>query len=229
MRRAPRTEVIAMRAPRLIHQHKFDLAADALLLSSGTFALTASLGLTLFWLSGGFDAGSAADQAMSDSPLAVAVSLLMLAAGLIVGPALAWRLHGHAFKPKLMLAFLGGPAVVYALALPAAGLAWLLQQVLGRFIDFEFAGAISLLVIIGVLYLAVLVHAARDAAAPAGDPPALERMRLLSLLGLLLLVFVVAGALAMEANGEMGDAIIFAMLMGFSGSATVSVAAWLDR
>lgn len=217
-----------MRAPRFIHQHRFDLAADALLISSGLFSLVASVGLTLMWVTGGFQPGSAADAALSDTPLAVLVSLLMLGAGTLLGPLLAWRLHGHALHWRHLIALVGGPAVLAVVSSLVPLLATVFHWLLRPLTDNEFVGPLAVGVLFAIPYCMLLLHAWRDAMAPAGDPPALERMRMLSILGLLLLVLVVAGALALGLSGEIGEAFAFAMIMGFSGAAIVLVAAAID-
>lgn len=218
-----------MRAPRFIHQHKFDLAADALLISSGLFALVTSIGLTLLWVTGHLPTteNSPIDDT-SESPLAALLSLLMVGAGLIVGPALAWRYHGHALRIRLLAApiaaSIGVSVVVIVLSLVASGLQYLLNPLSAE----EFTGAIVVLTLVSLLYLGALWHAVRDAMAPAGDPPQLERLRLLALSSLLVLVFVIAGAAALGYGGGIAEALIFAMLMGFIAAGATMVASAIE-
>lgn len=217
-----------MRAPRFMHQHRFDLAADALLISSGLFSLVTSVALCLMWLFGVFEPGSAADQALSDSPLAAALSLVMLFTGAVLGPALAWRLHGYTLRWRHLIALLGAPVVFGAVSVIVPLAAAALQFALRPVTDWEFAGPVALLVLVAIPYFMILWHATRDAMAPAGDPPALERLRLLSITSLMVLVFVVAGALALGLTGELGDALVFTMLIGYAGAVTATTAAALD-
>lgn len=212
-----------------MHQHRFDLGADALLLSSGCFAAIASVGLTLMWLLGGFESGSTADQALSDTPLAVIVSLGMLAAGLLVGPIAAWRLHGHTLHWRHLLALVGGPALLGAVSTLLPLLASVFQPLLRSFTSAEYAGAMLAGALMVIPYLMLLWHATRDAMAPAGDPPMLERMRLLSLTSLGVLVLVVVGGLVLGVGGEIGEALAFAVLMGYSGASIVLVASGIDE
>ena len=79
-----------MRAPRFMHQHKFDLAADALLISSGLFALAGSAVLIVVWLFGGFQ-----DASTANSPDLISDS--WLAAGL--NQAQAAELMGYSLQP----------------------------------------------------------------------------------------------------------------------------------
>lgn len=219
-----------MRAPRFIHQHKFDLAADALLLSSGLFAITCSLTLLVVWLLGGFlpESGPGTTDTISDTPLAMGLGFLTMLAGTVVGPALAWWLHGRTFRWRLLLALPLAVAVMSVLAMVMPLLATVFELVLSPVTDWEFAGPVATLAVVTVLYGVVMVHAMRDAMAPAGDPPMLERMRLLSLVFLAVLALVVAGAAAMGYY-EIGEALIFAMAMGFAAAAVTGLADVVDR
>lgn len=219
-----------MRAPRFIHQHKFDLAADALLLASGLFALTCSVSLLIVWIFGGFlpESGPGDQDVISDTPVAFGLGFITMLAGAVAGPALSWWLHGRTFHWRLLLAF---PLSVPVLAVPAiaapllaTGFQWLLSPVT----DWEFAGPMTLLALLTILYGIALVHAMRDAMAPAGDPPLLERLRLLSLVFLAALALVVAGAAAMGYY-EIGEALVFAMVMGFSAAIVTAVADLVDH
>lgn len=218
-----------MRAPRFMHQHKFDLAADALLISSGLFALAGSAVLIIVWLFGGFQDGSTANgpDLISDSWLAAALSVLATLVGVVGGPALAWRLHGYRLHPRLIIATLATPISILVVGLLAPVLSGVFQWLLTPFTDWEFAGAVALLVVVSIPYGIVLLHAARDAMAPAGDPPMLERMRLLSLTALLVLLFVVAGAIAID-RAEVAEALIFTMGIGLGAISTTIAAAYLE-
>lgn len=222
-----------MRAPRFIHQHRFDLAADAVLLSSGLYALACAIGLTIWWVSFGLptDATMLAgtESSLIENIVSVVLALLMVSMGTVIGPALAWRLHGRAWHWRLLLAAVAAPVLFGAVTATFPLLASVFAFLLRPFTTAEFAGGLVLLVLLAAVYLVILAHAARDAMAPAGDPPLLERLRLLSLTGLLLLALVVGGALMLGYSGELGDALIFAMLVGFSAAAVVLVATALDR
>ncbi len=213
-----------MRAPRFIHQHKFDLAADALLLASGLFALVASIGITLLWVTGDIPD----DVSESASVLSQLLSLLMLVIGAFVGPALAWRLHGRRLRARLLFAPFLSILAVSGLMILLSFVASLVHWLLSPLTAWEFTGAIVILVVTSTLFIGILWHAMRDAMAPAGDPPQLELLRLLSLLGLVVLAFVVAGAAALGYGGGIAEALIFAMLMGFAGSMTTVFGNRLD-
>lgn len=218
-----------MRAPRFIHQHKFDLIADALLLTSGLFALVCSLAVTVTWLFGGL-----ADPASTSpgSALEIALGLLTsvaLVVGVIGGPAWAWHLHGRRLHWKLLLAVPVAGAAFFVIALAAPLLSTFFDAVLSPITDTEYRGAVMLLVVVSLGYITVLVHAMRDAMAPAGDPPMLERLRLLSLTALLLEVFVVAGAMALGYGAEIGEALIFTMLVGIIAAVTTAAAGYFDN
>lgn len=216
-----------MRAPRFIHQHKFDLAADALLLSSGLFALVGSFSITVVWLVGGFDRGTSVTPPTMSSGLLPGVGTVLLIAGVVVGPALAWHLHGRRLHWRLLLAIPALLPVASGLGFVGMMLARFFDLLLSPFTDSEFAGAICVLVLVSILYLTVLSHAIRDAMAPAGDPPMLERLRLLCLTSLVVLAFVVAGGVA-AGFAEIGEALIFAMVMGFAALIVTVVTAWVD-
>ncbi len=218
-----------MRAPRFIHQHKFDLAADALLLSSGLFALVASVGLTLMWVTGHLPTSeNLSVDDPTETPLGVILTLLMMLVGLLVGPALAWRNHGHALRWRLLiapiLASVAAGVIIIVLSFIASGLQYLLTPRSAG----NFTGAIVILAIAALLFVGIMWHAVRDAMAPAGDPPQLERLRLLSLSGLVVLTFVVAGAGALSYGGGISEALIFAMLMGFIAAAATMVASAME-
>jgi hypothetical protein len=218
-----------MRAPRFIHQHKFDLAADALLISSGLFALATSIGLTLLWVSGHLPVTE--DSPIDDSTTSVfaaLLSLFMLLVGLIIGPALAWTNHGHVLRWRLIVAPFAAAFVVSMIVIVLSFLASGIQYLLTPVAAEEFTGAVVVLVVVALLFVGVLWHAVRDAMAPAGDPPQLERLRLLSLSGLVVLVFVVAGATALGYAGGIAEALIFAMLMGFIAAAATMAASAIE-
>lgn len=218
-----------MRAPRFIHQHKFDLVADALLITSGLFALMCSVAVTVAWLFGGLTDPSAANSPSSTLEVAMgALTSLALIGGVIGGPAWAWHLHGRRLRWRLLLAIPAAAAAFFVIALVAPLLSKLFDALLSPFTDFEYRGGIMLLTVVSLGYLTVLIHAVRDAMAPAGDPPLLERLRLLSLTSLLLLVFVVAGAMALGYGGAIGEALIFTMLVGIIAGATTIAATFLD-
>lgn len=222
-----------MRAPRFIHQHRFDLTADAVLLSSGLYALASAIGLTIWWVSFGLPTDAVmmegTESSLIENIVSVVLALLMVSMGTIVGPALAWRLHGRVLHWRLLLAVVAAPMLFGAVTATFPLLASLFAFLLSPFTRAEFAGGLVLLVLIAAIYLAIVAHAARDAIAPAGDPPLLERLRLLSLTGLVLLALVVGGAIMLGYSGELGDALIFAILVGFSAAAVVLVAGFLDR
>jgi len=199
-------------------------------LASGLFAATCSLSLLVVWLFGGFlpESGPGTEDVISDTPAAAGLGALMLLAGIVAGPALSWWLHGRSFRWRLLLAIPFGAAVLAAFASLAPLIATLLETVLAPVTDWEYAGAVALLVVLTGLYGAVFVHAMRDAMAPAGDPPLLERMRLLSLVFMAVLALVVAGAAAMGYY-EIGEALIFAMVMGFSAAIITAVADLVDH
>ena len=216
-----------MRAPRFIHQHKFDLAADALLISSGVFALACSVVLVIVWLLGGMQDSAGADS-ISDTWLAGALSSMATLVGVVGGPALAWQLHGRRLHPRLIIATLATPIAILVVGVLAPLLAMVFEWMLQPVTDYEFAGAICVLVLVTVPYVLVLVHAVRDAMAPAGDPPLLERLRLMSLTALIVLVFVVAGGMAIG-SPEIAEALIFTMGIGLGSVATTISATYLDR
>jgi hypothetical protein len=221
--------VIEMRAPRFIHQHKFDLFADALLITSGLFALVCSIALTLVWLFGGFanQSGELGPDSTVDAMVGALTSLAVIG-GVLGGPAWAWHLHGRRLQWKLLLAVPAAAAAFFAIALGAPVLSMLFDIPLSLVSDSENRGGAALLVLVSIGYLTVLVHAMRDAMAPAGDPPMLERLRLLSFTALLLLVFVTAGAMALGYGAEIGEALIFTMLVGIIAGATTVAATYID-
>ncbi len=207
-----------MRAPRFIHQHKFDLAADALLIASGLFALVSSIGITLLWVTGDIPDVGSVDVSESASVLSQLLSLVMLVIGAFVGPALAWTLHGRNLRARLLFAPFLSAFALSGLMILLSFVSSLVHWLLSPLTTWEFTGAIAILVVSGTFFVGILWHAMRDAMAPAGDPPQLERLRLLSLLGLVVLTFVVAGGAALGYGGGIAEALIFAMLMGFAGS-----------
>lgn len=218
-----------MRAPRFIHQHKFDLVADSLLLSSGLFALVCSVAVTLTWLFGGLPdpATGTTTASLLGVVLALLTSLAMVA-GTFGGPLWAWHLHGRRLRWKLLLAVPAAAVSVFVIVVVAPLLSSVFDLVLTPFTDAEYRGAVMLLVIVSLGFITVLVHAARDAMAPAGDPPMLERLRLLSLTALLLETFVVAGAIALGYGTEIGEALIFTMVVGIIAAVTTTAATLLD-
>lgn len=226
-------EVSPMRAPRFIHQHRFDLAADAILLASGLYAAVTSLGLTVWWVTGSLPTTNT-DLGTRSSTGAVGVvisvfSSLMIIAGAVVGPALAWRLHGHALRWRHAVGLFATPLLIAVLGIVLPLLSGILGLLAKPFTSNEYAGPIGTAIVFSVLYVALLVHAARDAMAPAGDPPLLERLRLLSLTALVVLALVVAGALALGYASQIGEALIFAELFGFTAATAVLIAALVDR
>jgi hypothetical protein len=195
------------------------LAGDALVVTSGLFAWLASVAGALMlagWDMPAVEAGGVGWQ----SVLAGAISLLMLVSATLLAPATVWWLHGRrASLWALLGALLAGPVAMLAAALLAPALSTVLGFLLKPLTDWEFAGPIALLVIVGIGYLVALV-AALFAHRPAGERRGLHVLRWISAGGLVVLAAVVVAAMLAGVSGEFGEAPIFAMVFG-AGSAVI--------
>ncbi|HWS57357.1 MAG TPA: hypothetical protein VN257_02370, partial [Actinotalea sp.] len=189
------------------------LAGDGVLLTAALFgAITGATALLL--LPDGQTSTGAEWLAGLSAVLSLGVA--------IAGPALVWLMYGRRITWVAVLgALLGGFAaggLFMAFTLVAGALGWLVSSV----VDNELAGLIALVVIIGVAFVAVVVwlgvDAVRDLAPARREHLRIDVVRIVSAVALGVFAVGLAIWLAGHPQDEGGEAMIFAIAMGFGAA-----------
>lgn len=197
-----------------------ELGADGLLLTAGAFGALAGVAFLIEWLTPG--------SIETASPALGFVIWLFTVAGFLVGPLLAWKLHGRHFDGRGILAvviglFVGG-AVMQATAMVVAGLSYLV----GLLFSGEFTGPLIMLTILAAAALGVvvwiMVDAVRDLSASRRNHVALDVWRIVALTAVI--AFVIGSVLRQIAVPNEGviEADVFMLAGGVVGGATVMAA-----
>lgn len=213
---------------REVVRERLDLAGDALVVTSGLFAWLACI-MVAMTMAGWDMLAAEAGGAGALGILASVLSLVMMFAGAVGGPVLVWWLHG---RKASWLALLGAVVAAPLVVLTAAVLAPALSAVLGLLLkpltDWEFAGAVALLVLLAICYVTAIVRT-MFAHRPAGERRQLLHLRWISAGGMVVLAALVTAALLTGVTGEMGEALIFGMMFGAGAAAMVTGADLADR
>lgn len=204
------------------------LAADGCLITGGTFAVMMGAAFVLDWL------GVAPLSEPGGSGIDLALSLLswlLQVGGFVVGPLLAWRLHGRPLNRSALVAlFLGFPVSAMLIA-PVAMLAPAVDWFVGLFSSVDYAGAVTYLVAIVLVIAAAIVwvdvDALRDLARDRRESIGLDAGRLLATLVILAYWAVV---IAKMASGEDAlEAGVFLLLGAVHGAGVVTAAHFIGR
>lgn len=201
------------------------LAADACLMTAATFSVAVGAQFAAF---------AALGSPKHDSIVMGVVTAVLMLAGAIAGPVLAWLLYGRPIRWVTVLGAVVGAGAVG----PVAALLPVVPTVLGwplkLFTDAELAGPIALLVLASAAFVALVawlvVDTVRDLVPGVRVHLRLDAWRLAAVAVLVVLVSIV-GVSAMRAPGsEIVDAVVFAMLAGVAGAgmaAGADLATWL--
>jgi hypothetical protein len=192
------------------------LAGDACLLTAAAFGLVMGV-LALTFAREGEPAGTWV------SLLSAVLSLVVV----ILGPLVAWRLHGRHLTGIAVLGaviggFVGSNVVGILVMLVFAPLGWLVSQVGGS----ELAGLILMVVVVGAAFAALMAwlvaDGVRDLSLSRRAHLRLDVLRLISTA--VMVVFAIGVWLWTSAHpgDESGEAIIFAMFAGMSAAIVVT-------
>ena len=221
-----------MHEPSVATTRRIDLAADALLITSGGFALVTAVLMAPLAFGGSSPLNDTSDPVTAWDWVVLAFTLAGMFTGIALGPLAAWRLH---HRPGSWRAFLGGvvafPTLVFAIGLLAPVLATLLDAVLSPVTDDEYAGPLALLVLASLLYLWLAWHSVKvlfGVAEAGGAWSGLQWLRTVAVLSMMALAGIVTVVVS-RGDGEAGEALIFAMVAGFAGAAAVLGADALTR
>lgn len=155
------------------------------------------------------------------------LSAVLSLAVVILGPLVAWRLHGRRLSWMAALgaalgAFVGSNIVGMLVMLVFAPLGWLVSQLGGS----EFAGLMAMVVVVGGAFVALLVwlvtNGVRDLSPSRRVHPRMDIVRVISAAALVVFAIGVALWTADHPGGESGEAIIFAMLAGLVAALAVA-------
>lgn len=203
----------------LAEESRGELAADGLLLTAGAFAALAGIGFVIEWMTPG---------SIETAGLALGIVLWLLSvSGFVVGPVLAWRLHGRRLDTRgitaLVIGLFVGNGAMYLMAMVVAGLSFLL----GLFFQGEFTGPIIMLSLVALGMAAIVVRliagAVRDLAAERNHVT-LDIWRIVALVAVI--AFVVGSVLRQIAVPGEGviEADVFMIAGGVVGGASVLAA-----
>ena len=206
---------------------QLDLVFDACVITMGLFSLVtaAELGVT-----------AALGGAALPGWLEFFSSGLVLATA-IGGPILAWWLHGRRFTWMALLGGFLGALIVGALALSSQWVAIPLTWLISPVSTADSAGPIALLTVLGAVVIVVivwqLVDAVRDIFPARRVHVVLDILRVVSVIGIVSLRFVVNTVIQSNATGEIGEALVLALIVGVAGAAMVGGAelltVWAER
>jgi len=199
------------------------LGGDGCLLTAGTFALMISAAFVLEWLGVvplGEPHGSGISLALSF------LSWLLQVGGFVVGPLIAWRLHGRGFGKADVPGLIVGFPVGGALVMPLAMLGPLIDWFVGLFTPAKYAGAIGYLAFVVFAFLVVLVlvdiDALRDLSVTRRSHLPLDVGRLMATAAVVAFASVVVAKM-IAGEGAL-DAWVFLLLAGIQGAFVVVVA-----
>lgn len=186
------------------------LAGDGLLVTSALFGVLTAMMLSLV------------NVLPKDSVWIGVLAFVLMVAGAIAGPVIAWRLHERRIDGAAVLGGVIGYGVagpVFMLAAAFAGaLGWLLSPISKS----EFAGPIALLIIVSAAYLGCIVwlvaEAVRDLASKERRHERIDWARLAAAAVLVLFAVGVTALALRPGEGEMFEAFIFAYVSGIGGA-----------
>lgn len=219
-----------MHSPKFIAQSKFDLSADALLLSSGLYSATGVVALPLWWITTGRHINPATPGAglIEDSGLAWLLTAVMLMVGFYVGPLLAWQLHGRHQRLRLALAPAISPIIIGLIAALGPFFAGLYQVVLSPITDWEYAGPTAAFVVLWAVYLVLMRHAVLRILREEHGLW-LRRLSIASVVAVAAFGVVIGGALVNGYDVTVIEELLFVLAIGFGGGLTTHIAALLDE
>ncbi|HZW45422.1 MAG TPA: hypothetical protein VFF32_13735 [Dermatophilaceae bacterium] len=154
-------------------------------------------------------------------------SALFSLAVVIVGPLVAWRLHGRRLTCMAVLGavvggFVLGNVVGMLAMLVLVPLVWLVTSVSGS----EIAGLIVVVVLVGGAFVALLVWLVVDGVGDLSpsrrEHPRLDVVRFISVAVLVVFAIAVGIWTARNPGGETGEAILFAMMAGVGAAMIVT-------
>ncbi|HEX5336522.1 MAG TPA: hypothetical protein VFW55_11610 [Propionicimonas sp.] len=194
------------------------LAGDACLVTAAAFSLVMGA-LALTFLPEG--------EPPEDMTGVQLLSALFSVAVMIVGPLVAWRLHGRRLTWIAVLGAVAGGFVMGNIAgmlamLMLAPVVWLVSSVSGS----EIAGLVAVIVVVGGAFVALLVwlvvDGVRDLSSSRREHPRLDVVRFIS--AAVLVVFAIGVALwtARHPGDETGEAILFAIMAGLGAAMIVT-------
>ncbi len=201
------------------------LAADACLMTAATFAVAIALQFALVGLFG---------PAEEENVFFAVATLVLLVLGTVSGVALAWRLYGRRIGLVTVIGAFVGMSVAGPLTMVLPVLSSIFAFVLRSVTTAEMAGPVALMVAASVAFVALIVwlvvDTARDLVPERRVHVRLDAWRLIALLVLVIYTSVVTVVSLRSPDGEMIEAVIFAMLAGIVGAAAVAgadLAHWL--
>ena len=208
----------AMRSLKsVVTKERGALAGDACLVTAAAFGLvTGALALT-FMPEG---------DPPEDMTWVQLFSAVLSLAVVIVGPLVAWRLHGRRLTWMAVLgAVVGGFVLGNVVALLAAvvlvPLVWLVTSV-----STEIAGLVAVVVVIGGAFVALLVwlvvDGVRDLSPSRREHPRLDVVRFISVAVPVVFAIGVGIWTARNPGDESGEAILFAMMAGVGAAMIVT-------
>lgn len=208
------------------------LAGDACLITAAIYAA----GMLIFGVVMTFVPGLSGPQGPTDvlGGLIAGLGNLIGFAALVVGPGIAWRLHGREFSNNMIAGvILGGLLAFILMAVGALALTGVAIG-LGKLTGWEFAG---LIVVAGALLAAFLVmvfrldlDAMKDMNPEASEHLTLDRARMLATLVIAVFLVGVALVIWLRPGTEFGEAVLFALGAGaFGGIVAAFTDAWVRR
>lgn len=211
-------------------REKFDLSSDALLISSGLYAASASVSLPLWWWMTGrhIDPATPGAGVIESSVFAWTLVSIMLVLGLYVGPAIAWALHGRRQRLRLVVAPIVSPIVIFIIALLGEPFSAVFQQAMSPFTDWEYAGPAAAFGVLGAVHLALVLYALLRIPAHRDDAPSLRHWRMFSFLALGALTVIIAGALFNGYDSTVIQSLLVILAIGYAAGLTTHMAAVLD-
>lgn len=192
------------------------LIGDGLLLTAATSGIALGLLLTMFTGAGSPGPGLFWELA----------NMVLLAAGTVAGIVGTWWLHGRRITGAAVLGGVVG-GTTGGLFLPLIALvAWALGLVTGLFTTWEFAGPVAAAGLFVCAFLALaawlVADAVRDLSATRREHVRLDVIRIGALIALLLSTALVIVLAMRPGQGEMAEAILFALIAGVSGALVIA-------
>jgi hypothetical protein len=200
-------------------------AGDACLMTAATFAVAIALQLGLFALLG---------SPKEENVLFGIANVVLMLLGVVAGVVLTWRLYGRRIQLVTVIGAVVGVGVAGPVTMLLPVLSSIFAWVLRSFTTAELAGPIALVVLVSAAFVALIVwlvvDTVRDMAPGKRVHVRLDRWRLVAVLVLAVYTAVVTVVSLRSQDGEMFEAIIFAMFAGIIGAAAVGgadLAHWL--
>ena len=214
----PRRERAMTSLKSVVTKERGTLAGDACLVTAAAFGLVmGALALT----------SMPEGDPPEDKTWVQLFSALFSLAVVIVGPLVAWRLHGRRLTWMAVLGavvggFVLGNVVGMLAMLVLVPLVWLVTSVSGS----EIAGLIVVVVLVGGAFVALLVWLVVDGVGDLSpsrrEHPRLDVVRFISVAVLVVFAIAVGIWTARNPGGETGEAILFAMMAGVGAAMIVT-------